>query len=151
MEETLEEARVTIRHLLAEESYNQQRIGELYNHVVAHRLAEAAGYKDALEYFAEHVPELPRAPLLRYGAVASECSAEACARYGLTCLSLLLAYAKARGLAVDSADPGSTPIQVPGEDGQPREKPFARCGLKELREALRTQQAPRPGTALPGR
>jgi hypothetical protein len=64
---------------------------------------------------------------------------------------MLLAYAKAAGLAVDSADPGRMPIQVPGEDGQTREKSFARCGMKELRQALRTQQALRPGTALPGR
>jgi hypothetical protein len=151
MEETLEEARVTIRHLLAEESYNQQRIGELYNHVVENWLAEAAGYEDALEYFSQHVRELPRAHLLRYAEVASAFSAETCARYGITCLSLLLAWAKASGLTVDPDDPGKMPIPVPSPEGQMREKPFARCGEEELREALRTQQALPSATALPGR
>jgi hypothetical protein len=151
MEETLEDARVTIRHLLAEESYNQQRIGELYNHVVAHRLAEAAGYPNALEYFSQHVRELPRVHLLRYAAVASAFSAETCARYGITCLSVLLAYAKAAGLTVDKNDPGMTPIAVPDTEGRARDKPFARCSEEELRGALRTQQALLHATALPGR
>jgi len=151
MEETLEEARITIGHLLAEESYNQQRIGELYNHVVENRLAEAAGYPGALEYFSRHVRELPHAHLLRYAAVASVFSAETCARYGIACLSLLLAYAKAAGLTVDPADPGRTPIPVPDTHGQVREKPFARCGEEELHEALRTQQDLPQATALPGR
>jgi hypothetical protein len=151
MEETLEEARVTIRHLLAEESYNQQRIGELYNHVVANRLAEAAGFEDALAYFDQHVRELPRAHLLRYATVASVFGAETCARYGIPCLSVLLAWAKAAGVTVDPDDPGKTPIPVLYPEGQVREKPFARCGEEELREALRMQQALLPATALPGR
>ncbi len=151
MEETLEEARVTIRHLLAEESYNQQRIGELYNHVATNRLAEAAGYKDALEYFSQHVRELPRALLLRYATVADAFSAETCARYGITCLSLLLTYARTAGVAVAPDDPGTTPIPVPSPEGQVHAKPFARCSEEELRQTLRTQQALPHTSALPGR
>ncbi|HEX8700857.1 MAG TPA: hypothetical protein VF815_18575 [Myxococcaceae bacterium] len=151
MEETLEDARVAIRHLLAEESYNQQRIGELYNHVAANRLAEAAGYRDALEYFSQHVRELPRALLMRYAAVASTFSAETCARYGITSLSMLLTYARTAGVAVNPDDPGMTPIPVPDAEGRVRVRPFARCSEEELREVLLTQQALPQATALPGR
>jgi hypothetical protein len=150
MEETLEEARVIIRHLLAEESYNQQRIGELFNHVVRNRLAEAAGYPGALEYFTQHVRELPRACLLRYAVVASAFSAETAARHGITCLGMLIAYAKAARLRVDLEEPGMTPIRVPCPEGQVREKPFAQCSEEELRGALRTQWALPAATALPG-
>ncbi|MDY7225866.1 hypothetical protein [Hyalangium rubrum] len=146
---TLEEVRVTVRQLLAQENINQHRIGELYNYVVANNLAEGAGYSDALEYFAKNIAELSRATLVRYGSVAREFSAETCARYGTTNLSVLLTYEEVSKLKVDKRDPGQSPIQVPDKDGRVQTKAFALCSVDELRKALQRLRKPTSSAPIP--
>ena len=86
---TLAQVLSTVLALLAQENFNQHRIGQLYNYVVKNLLAEGAGYRNAQEYFAKHVKALSRATLALYGAVAADFNAAMCAQYGVVALSLL--------------------------------------------------------------
>ena len=49
-------------------------MGESYNHIVAKKLAEKAGFKDARDYLSKHVADLSQSALTIYGAVAAEFS-----------------------------------------------------------------------------
>ena len=55
---TLEQLRAELLELMAQENTNHHRMGEIYNHIVDKKLAEKAGYKDAREYFSQHLADL---------------------------------------------------------------------------------------------
>jgi hypothetical protein len=57
-------------------SINQHHRGQLYNHVVKKKLAEAAGYKSAWEWCGKHLVDLSQTALTMYGAVAEAFSEE---------------------------------------------------------------------------
>jgi hypothetical protein len=144
---TLEQVRVAMLGLMAQESINQHQMGQLYNHVVKHKLAEAAGYKDAPEWFSQHLVDLSEAALKMYGKVAEAFSEDVTRRFGVTCLLLLLRYEKVAELEVDRQEPGTTVIEVPGANGQVLSKPFSQCSVEEMRRALQGKR--KPGSSKP--
>jgi hypothetical protein len=144
---TLEQVRLAMLGLMAQESINQHHMGQLYNHVVKHKLAETAGYKHAQEWFSQHLVDLSYTTLKTYGAVAEAFSEDVGRRFGISCLSLLLVYEKATELEVDRQEPGNTLIEVPGANGQVQAKPFSQCSAEELRRAL--QHKRKPGSSKP--
>jgi hypothetical protein len=146
---TLEQVSATMLALLAEENYNQHRIGQLYNYVVKNKLAEAQKYKNAQEYFAQHVKALSRATLAAYGAVAKAFSAAHCTQYGVSALSLLLTYEEAADITRHADDPGLTPIEVPGENGAVQSKLFGNCTVEDMRKALQRKRKPSSSKPLP--
>ena len=146
---SLDEVRITIRQILAQETINQHRIGELYNYVVAHNLAKGAGYDNALDYFADHVQELPRSSLMRYSTVAKDFTAEVCAQYGITCLSQLLTYEEAAKIKVNKGEPGLTEIEVPDENGTVEKKAFASCTTEDMRKAILRKRKPASSEPIP--
>ncbi len=146
---SLYEVCVTIRQLLVQEIINQHRIGELYNYAVAHNLAKEAGYDNALDYFADHVKELPRSSLMRYSAVAKDFTAEVCAQYGITCLSQLLTYEEVAKIKVNNSDPGPTEIEVPDANGIVGKKAFASCTSEDMRKAILRKRKPASGEPIP--
>ena len=111
---TLAQAHVAFLGMMAQESINHHHMGQLYNHVVKNKLPEKAGYKNASEWFSQHLVDLSQASLTVYGKVAEDVSR----RFGTSCLSLLLTYEKAAELEVDREEPGDTVIEVPGDNGQ---------------------------------
>ena len=144
---TLEQVRVAMLGLMAQENINQHHMGQLYNHVVKNKLAEAAGYKDAQEWFSKHLVDLSQPTLRVYGKVAEAFSEDVGRRFGITCLSLLLTYEDAAEIEVDRQEPGNTVIEVPGDSGQVQAKPFSQCGVDEMRRALQNKR--KPGSSKP--
>jgi hypothetical protein len=135
--------------LLAEEGANHHRMGQLYNYAVARKLAESAGYKDAREYFSQHLRDVSQATLTTYGAVASAFNEEVSRRFGVTRLSLLLTYEEAADLGVNHAAPGGTLIEVPGENWEVTPKPFSECTVEEMRRAIQRKRRPSSSKPLP--
>jgi hypothetical protein len=146
---SLLEVCITIRQLLVQEIINQHRIGELYNYAVAHNLAKEAGYDNALDYFADHIQELPRSSLMRYSAVAKDFTAEVCALYGITRLSQLITYEEVAKIKVNNSDPGLTEIEVPDEDGIVEKKAFASCTTEDMRQAILRKRKPASSEPIP--
>jgi hypothetical protein len=140
---TLDQVHDDILKLLAAGHAGQHEIGWLYNYVVEHRLAQGSGFKDAKEFFSTRVKVLSQSALSMYGAVAREFTAEACKRYGVTNLGMLLRYEQTANIEADANDPGPTPISVPDDDtGAVSTKPFSECTVEDLKRATQTRRAP---------
>ncbi len=146
---TLEEVRMAMLKLMAEESSNHYRMGQLYNHVVDRKLAEDAGYKNAQAYFSQHLADLSQATLSRYGAVARHFTEPIALRFGTTCLYHLLTYAEAADMKVNYAEPGGHLIEVPDAKGEVTSKPFSRCSVDEMRRAIHRKRKPTSSKPLP--
>ncbi len=148
-EMTLEEVRLAMLKLMAEENTNHYRMGQLYNHVVDSNLAIDAGYKNAQAYFRQHLVDLSQSALTMYGAVAREFSEPLSRRFGITCLYLLLTYAEAAEVEVNYAEPGGMLIDVPDGKGGVTSKPFSRCSVDEMRRAIQRRRKPASSKPLP--
>jgi hypothetical protein len=146
---TLEQVRDAMLQLMADENTNHHRMGQLYNYVVDKKLAENARYKDAREYFSKHMADLSQSALSMYGAVAKAFSEQVGMRFGVTCLYLLLTYKEAAELQVNHEEPGSTVIEVPGENGAVTSKPFSACSVEEMRKAIQRKRKPASSKPLP--
>jgi len=146
---TLEQVRLALLLLMAQQSINHHRMGQLYNYVVKNKLAEKAGYKNAQAWFSQHLVNLSYATLKSYGAVAAAFSEEAGRRFGVTCLSLLLTYEEAADMEANREEPGATLIEVPGEHGHVASKPFSQCSVDEMRRALQRKRKPASSKPLP--
>jgi hypothetical protein len=146
---TLEQVRLAMLQLMREENVNQHRMGQLYNHVVDKKLAEKAGYKDAKDYFSQHLADLSQSALSMYGAVAADFSEPVARRFGVTCLYLLLTYKEAADLEVNHEDPGGTLIEVPDDKGLVTSKPFGDCSVEQMRRALQRKRKPASTKPLP--
>jgi hypothetical protein len=146
---TLEQVRTAMLQLMMGEASHHHRMGQYYNYVVDHRLAEKAGYKDAKDYFSKHLADLSQTALTLYGAVAKAFSEPVARRYGVTCLYLLLSYKEATDIEVNHADPEGTLIQVPDDKGQLMSKPFGQCTVEQLRRALLHRRKPGATKPLP--
>jgi hypothetical protein len=133
---TLPQVLVTMRQLTKDESLNHFLMGQLYNYVLDSQLLTGTNHKTAADFFSQNIEEVSRAALVMYGTVARNFTQEACAQFGITRLRLLLTYKVAAKLELNAADPGPTPIQVPDGSGGVKPKPFADCGVEELRKAL---------------
>ncbi len=146
---TLEQVRIAMLQLLAEEHVNHHRMGVHYNYVVKNKLAEGAGYKNARDYFSKHLCDVSQASLTLYGAVAAAFSEEIARRFGVTCLHLLLIYKNVAEVEVDHDEPGDTLIEVPGDNGEVTPKRFAECSVEQMRRALRRKRKPASSRPLP--
>jgi hypothetical protein len=146
---TLEEVRVSMLRLMAEESGNHHRMGALYNYVVERKLAEAAGYKNAQEYFGQNLRDLSQSALSMYGAVARTFSEAVSSHFGVTCLYLLLIYKEAADLEVNPEAPGGTLIEVPGAKGEVMSKLFSQCTVEEMRKAIQRKRKPSSSKPVP--
>ena len=146
---TLEQLRTELLGLMSQESSNHHRMGEIYNYIVAKKLAEKAGCKDAQEYFSKHLADLSLPALKVYGTVAENFSEPVARRFGVTCLSVLLTYAEASGLEVNHEEPGPMPIEVPDENGQVTVQPFSACSVDQMRRALQRKRKPTSSKPLP--
>jgi hypothetical protein len=146
---TLEQLRDELRGLMAQEHSNHHRMGQIYNCIVEKRLAEKAGYKDARDYFSQHLAELSQTALTLYGAVARTFSEPVARRYGVTCLYLLISYKESTEVEVNPEEPGSTPIEVPDEKGHVTVQPFSACTVEQLRRALQRKRKPTSTKPLP--
>lgn len=138
---TLEQARDAILAHLKEGNAGHYNIGCLYNYIVDNKLAEEK-YESAQAYFSQHIQELSQSTLTRYGAVAREFTEEACREHGVMKLHTLRAYTKAANIKPTAGEPGLTPVEVPGEGEAVTQKPFAECGLEELRQAVKHKRKP---------
>ena len=146
---TLQEAHDEFCQLVGTENANHHRMGMLYNHVVKHKLAEKAQYKNALAYFTKHIKAVSRTTLLTYGAVARSFNEQVTTEFGVTRLSLLLTYKEVADIQVNSAEPGPTTIEVPNNDGVVALKPFRDCSVEELRKAIQRKRKPSSSKPLP--
>jgi len=146
---TLPQVRAAMLQLMAEENTNHYRMGQLYNYVVDNKLAENAGHKNALEYFNKELADLPSSSLRMYAVVAESFSESVSARFGVTCLSLLLSYKEAAGVQVNHEEPGGTLIEVPGKTGAVTAKPFSACTVNDMRMALQARRKPTSSKPLP--
>jgi hypothetical protein len=146
---TLPQVLAAILVLLAEESVNHYRIGQLYLYVVKNKLAEAAGFKDARDYFSKNLKNISQTTLTLYGAVADGFSEEVARRFGVTCLNLLLTYKEAADIKVNHEDPGPTLIEVPDTKGVVTPKSFSECSVDELRRAIQRKRKPSSSKPLP--
>jgi len=146
---TLEQLGAELRQLFAQENTNHHRMGLIYNHIVAKRLAEKAGYKDARDYLSKNLADIAQSSLTRYGAVAAVFSEPVARRFGVTCLSALLTYKELAGVEVDAEEPGSIPIEVPDDKGNVTVKPFGQCSVEEMRRALQRKRKPTSSKPLP--
>ncbi len=146
---TLEQVRVAMLTLMADEHINHHRMGVLYNYVVDKKLAELAGYKNARDWFSQNLRDLSQTTLTTYGTVAHQFSEDIARRFGVTCLSLLLVYKELAGLKVDHEAPGAAPIDVPDSKGVVTSKPFSACSVDELRRAIQAKRKPTSSKPLP--
>ncbi|HYH97202.1 hypothetical protein [Hyalangium sp.] len=137
---TLEQAHDSILQSLMQGTAGHYRIGQLYNHIVAHRLAVNRGYGTTREYFRRHVRVLSHATLTMYGAVEHHFRLPVCEKYGMASLGALLEYLRLACIHiwnVDTDEPGPTPIQIPRRGGLQLTKPFSDCTAEDLRQAVR--------------
>jgi hypothetical protein len=146
---SIEEARGEIVVLMREENRNHHRMGLLHNHVVDKKLAQAANYKDAPDYFTKTLPDLSYASLRLYGAVAKVFSEELSVRFGISCLYLLLIYKEVAELKVDVEEPGDIAIEVPDEKGVVTTKRFGDCSVEQMRQAIRRKRKPTSSKPVP--
>jgi hypothetical protein len=146
---TLQEAHDEFSQLLQTESANHHRMGQLYNHVVKHKLAEKAQYPNALAYFSKHFKAVARSTLLAYSAVAKTFTEPVTTEFGVTRLKHLLTYKEVADITLNDAEPGSTPIEVPDKDGVVALKPFKDCTVEELRKAIVRKRKPSSSKPLP--
>lgn len=146
---TLEQIVKEMMGLMAAADTNHHRMGQLYNHVVDHQLAQKAGFKDAPTYFRQRLVNVSPSALNMYGSVAKSFSEEVAARYGVTCLYLLLTYKEAAAVKVNHDEPGGTLIEVPGKDGQVTARPFSACSVDDLRKALQLKRKPASSKPVP--
>lgn len=146
---TLQEAHEEFSQLLQTESTNHHRMGQLYNHVVKHKLAEKAQYPNALAYFTQHFKAVARATLLAYSTVAKTFTEPVTIEFGVTRLKLLLTYKEVADIKLNDAAPGSTPIEVPDKDGVVALKQFQDCTVDELRKAIVRKRKPASSKPLP--
>jgi len=146
---TLEQLRGELLELMAQESSNHHRMGQIYNYIVDKKLAEKAGHKDARDYFSKHLADLSQTALSLYGAVARNFSEPVAQRFGITCLYLLLTYKDAVGLELNAEEPGPTPIEVPDEKGIVSTQPFSKCSVEQLRRAIQRKRKPASTKPLP--
>ncbi|MFL5346191.1 MAG: hypothetical protein ACJ8AT_15485 [Hyalangium sp.] len=146
---TLDQVRVELLGLMAQESTQHHRMGLLYNYVVQKRLAEKAGFKDARDYLSQHLADLSQSALSMYGAVADAFSEPVTRRFGVTCLYLLLIYQEAAAVELNHAEPGDTLIDVPQADGQVAAQPFKTCSVEQMRKALQLKRKPSSSKPLP--
>ncbi|WPB80992.1 hypothetical protein KYC5002_17890 [Archangium violaceum] len=138
---TLGEIRNLIVDLAQQGSTFQHQIGALYNHVVARRLAELAGYENAQAYFSKNVKALSQSTLGNYGIVARNFTVEDCMQYGMYRLRALLRYLEAIHATVPT-DLSTLLLDVPKEDGKVEKKPFAECSVDDVERATRVKRAP---------
>ncbi len=146
---TLEQVRVAMLQLMADESINHHRMGQLYLYTVKNKLAEAAGFKDARDYFSQNLKDLSQSALTMYGAVAEGFSEDVARRFGVTCLYLLLTYKQAADIQVNHEEPGPTLIEVPDTQGVVTPKPFSACSVDEMRRAIQRKRKPSSSKPLP--
>jgi hypothetical protein len=146
---TLEQLRDEMRELLTQEELNHFRLGQIYNYIVAKKLAEKAGYKDAKDYLTKNLAELSQSALTMYGTVAESFSEPVARLFGVTCLSLLLVYTEAADVALNHDEPGPTPIEVPDDKGHVTVQPFSSCNVEQLRKALLRKRKPASSKPLP--
>ncbi|MFL5348506.1 MAG: hypothetical protein ACJ8AT_27230 [Hyalangium sp.] len=146
---TLDQVADGMRQLIADESTNHHRMGQLYNYVVKKELAQAAGYKDARDWFSQNLKDLSQGALTMYGAVADNFSEEVARRFGVTCLYLLLTYKQAADIKVNHEEPGPTFIEVPDSKGVVTPKSFSNCTVDELRRAIQRKRKPSSSKPLP--
>jgi hypothetical protein len=146
---TLEQVRTAMLQLVAEESGNHYRMGQLYLYVVKNKLAEAAGFKDARDYFSQNVKDMSQTALTLYGAVVDGFSEEIARRFGVTCLYLLLTYKNAADIKVNHEEPGPTLIEVPDARWVVTTKAFSECTVDELRRAIQRKRKPSSSKPLP--
>jgi len=144
---TLDQVRLAMLHLMMEENTNHHRMGQYYNYVVEKKLAEKAGYKDARDYFSQHLADLSQSALSMYGAVAADFTEPVARRFGVSCLYLLLTYKEAADIEVNHEDPGGTLIEVPDDKGHVTSKPFGECSAEQMRRAL--QRLRKPASSKP--
>jgi hypothetical protein len=144
---TLDELGERVEGLAAQGNADTYQIGVYYNHMVERDLAKTGGFKNAADFFQKRVKGLSQSMLTMFGAVARAFVATACVKYGMSKLYALLSYEKLAGITADGNEPGSTPIQVPMEDGTVESKPFAECTVEELKLAVKHKRT--PPTPLP--
>ncbi len=146
---TLEQIRGELLQLMAAESVNHYRMGQLYSYVVENELAQKAGFTDAPTYFRQHLADLSPATLITYRAVVKAFSEPVAVRFGVTCLYLLTIYREAANVKVNPEEPGPTLIEVPGKNGEVTNKPFSACSVEEMRKALRLKRKPASSKPVP--
>jgi hypothetical protein len=146
---TLAQWRSTMLQLQAVESTNHYRMGEHYNLLVESQLAEAAGYKNALDYITKELRDISASSLRMYGSVAAHFSEEVARQFGVTRLYLLLTYKEAADIKVNPQEPAGTLIEVPGSNGAVKSTPFAQCTVEELRKAIQRLRKPASSKPLP--
>jgi hypothetical protein len=146
---TLPQVLAAMLQLMREGNVNQYRLGQYYNYTVDKKLPEKAGYKDAKDYFSQHLADLSQSALSMYGAVAADFSEPVARRFGITCLYLLLIYKEAADIEVNHEDPGGTLIEVPDDMGQVTSKPFGDCSVEQMRRALQRKRKPSSSKPLP--
>lgn len=81
---SLADVLVAFLALVTGENSNHHHMGQLYNYVLDNMLAEAAGYKSALDFFTAQVKDLSRATLVSYGAVARSFTEGVATQFGVT-------------------------------------------------------------------
>jgi hypothetical protein len=146
---TLEQVRLAMLQLMAEESANHHRMGQLYNYVVVKKLAEKDGYKDARAWFSQHLVDLSQSALSLYGRVAKSFSEQITRHFGASRLDLLLTYEEAADLELNHQQPGDTLIEVPVDNGQVVSRPFSACTAEQLRKAIQRKRKPASSKPLP--
>ncbi|MFL5346029.1 MAG: hypothetical protein ACJ8AT_14655 [Hyalangium sp.] len=146
---TLEQARDGLLQLMADESTNHHRMGQIYNYVVKKELAQAAGFKDARDYFSQKLKDMSQTALTLYGAVADGFSEEVARNFGVTCLYLLLTYKEAADIKINHEEPGPTLIEVPDAKGVVTPKVFSDCSVDEMRRAIQRKRKPSSSKPLP--
>ncbi len=146
---TLEQVREGMLQLLSEETINHYRMGQFYNYTVDSKLAEAAGYDSAPDYFSQKLPGVSTAALKMYGAVAEAFSEQVCGQFGISCLYLLRTYGEVADIKLSHDEPGATVIEVPDEKGAVESKAFSACSAEELRKAIQRKRKPSSSKPLP--
>ncbi|MBN1206560.1 MAG: hypothetical protein JXB05_16860 [Myxococcaceae bacterium] len=141
---TLEQCHDSILQCLMQGTAGHYRIGLLYNHIVANRLAVNRGYRTTREYFRRHVRVLSQSTLTMYGAVAQSFHLPVAEKYGMAPLGALLEYLRLAHVwlwQIDTHEPGPTPIELPRRGGLKLAKPFADCTATDLRDAIQARRA----------
>ena len=135
---------------MAQENTNHHRMGEIYNYIVEKKLAERAGFKDAKDFFSQHLADLSQSTLSMYGAVAEAFTEPVTRRFGVTCLYLLLTLqGGGRPRARTTSSRATRSSRCRTTRGRCPPCPSRACSVEQMRRALQRKRKPSSSKPLP--
>jgi hypothetical protein len=146
---TIERARELLQQHIARLSAEQYQIGRIFNELLDSRVPGIGSSKSAMKLLGPVIKSLSERDVKRAQAASRRFSEAVFVQYGVRRLGTLVQYGKRLRREWKDGEPGQMLMQVPGEDGHLREKPFPECSPEEVGRAVSDAQEKEASSPLP--